>query len=143
MGNIVITSADSFFLSSSHNNHVLSSLLLSFSLSVRHRCLPPLPLLSSSLHLHLSCSSGNTLWANRKPRRLVTRPPVPAPPLVFSVNPRQHFPSPNIHFHPLASYICCSPRFAVSLLQICIYRLVSSFLYIPSCCLSLSLPGCT
>lgn len=104
-----------------------SSLLLSLSLTVRQVCVcllspavTPPPPVSSSLHLHLSCSSGILLWADRKLRRRVIRPPAPAPPTVFSVNQRQYFPFPNIHFHPHASYICCSPRFGVSLLQICI-----------------------
>lgn len=69
------------------------------------------PLVLSSLHLPLSCSSGIFLWANRKPRLLVTRPPVPAPANCVPVNQRRYFPFPTVHFHPHVRYICFSPCF--------------------------------
>ncbi len=88
------------------------SLALSLSLTVRQVCVSSLapavtlPLVFSSLHLPLSRSSGTFLWANRKPRRLVMRPPVPAPPTVFlstngNTSPLQTFAS--THTYPTSA----------------------------------------
>lgn len=104
--------------------HTSLSSPLSLSLTVRQVCVCSLspavtpPLVFSSLHLPISCSSGIFLWANRKLWRLVIRPPVPAN--CIPVNQQQCFPFPNAHFHPHVSYICFSPCFGIFLLQICI-----------------------
>lgn len=109
------------------------SLFPSLPLTVRQVCvcsLAPavtLPLVFSSLHLPLSRSSGTFLRASRKLRRLVMRPPVPAPPTVFlstngKTSPLQTFAS--THAYPTSASRRVLPSSC--------YKFAYSFLSYPS-----------